>query len=168
METRVFIRSRARGADNPRCAKWRSHYDPTSGNGMPSAHDAGGRLVQWTAGRRRSSRESGLIIKSSPRITVNWPALASSILEDWGSRFYKSEVRSDLASAQHAGSASGKHSPRAREGLCTKIALSQSSRSVFVQASTSARKPILVESRTMRSAASGGVSKARTSKIAPT
>ena len=53
-------------------------------------------------------------------------------------------------------------------GLCAKIALSQSSRSVFVQASTSARKPILVESRTMRSAASGGVSKARTSKIAPT
>jgi hypothetical protein len=44
----------------------------------------------------------------------------------------------------------------------------RSSRSVFVQASTSARKPILVESRTMRSAASGGVSKARTSKIAPT
>jgi transcriptional accessory protein Tex/SPT6 len=31
-------------------------------------------------------------------------------------------------------------------GLCAKIALSQSSRSVFVQASTSARKPILVES----------------------
>src|ERR1700747_3311826 len=40
-------------------------------------------------------------------------------------------------------------------GLCAKIALSQSSRSVFVQASTSALKPILVESRTMRSAASG-------------
>jgi hypothetical protein len=52
--------------------------------------------------------------------------------------------------------------------LCAKIGLFQSSRSVFVQASTSARKPILVESRTMRSAASGGVSKARTSKIAPT
>jgi hypothetical protein len=44
--------------------------------------------------------------------------------------------------------------------LCAKIALSQSSRSVFVQASTSARKPILVESPTMRSAASVGVSKA--------
>src|ERR1700730_9978999 len=28
METRVFIHLRARGADNPRCAKWRSHYDP--------------------------------------------------------------------------------------------------------------------------------------------
>ena len=52
-------------------------------------------------------------------------------------------------------------------GLCAKIALSQSRRSVFVQASTSARKPIVVDSRTMRSAEGGGVSKARTSKMAP-
>jgi hypothetical protein len=44
-------------------------------------------------------------------------------------------------------------------GLCAKIALSQSSRSVFVQASTSARKPIVVDSRIMRST-KGGVSKA--------
>ena len=74
----------------------------------------GGRLVQRTAGRRRSRRDSRLIVKTSPRFTVNWPALASSILEDSGTRFYKSEVRSDLASAERAGSA-GKHcSSRAR------------------------------------------------------
>src|SRR5580692_1542657 len=54
---------------------------------MPSAHDAGGRLVQWTAGRRRSRRDSRLIVKTSPRFTVNWPALASSILEDSGPIF---------------------------------------------------------------------------------
>ena len=56
----------------------------------------------------------------------------------------------------------------ARGRLCAKIALSQSSRRVFGQASNSARKPILVESRTMHSAASGDISKPRTSKIAPT
>ena len=74
----------------------------------------GGRLVQWTAGRRRSRRDSRLIEQTSPRFTVNWPALASSILEDPGPVFTKSEVRSDLASAERAGSA-GKHcSSRAR------------------------------------------------------
>ena len=50
----------------------------------------GGRLVQWTAGRRRSRRDSRLIVKTSPRFTVNWPALASSILEDPGPVFTKS------------------------------------------------------------------------------
>src|ERR1700730_10836206 len=74
----------------------------------------GGRLVQWTAGRRRSRRDSELIVKTSPRFTVNWPALASFNPRRLGTRFYKSEVRSDLASAERAGSA-GKHcSPRAR------------------------------------------------------
>ena len=52
-------------------------------------------------------------------------------------------------------------------GLCAKIGLFQSSRSVFVQASISARKPIAGESNHALSA-SGGISKARTSKIAPT
>ena len=32
--------------DAVRCAKRRSHYDSTAGNGMPSAHDAKGRDVQ--------------------------------------------------------------------------------------------------------------------------
>jgi hypothetical protein len=53
------------------------------------------------------------------------------------------------------------------QGLCAKIGLFQSSRSVFVQASISARKPIAGESNHALSA-SGGISKARTSKIAPT
>jgi hypothetical protein len=58
-------------------------------------------------------------------------------------------------------------------GLCAKIALSQSSRRVFGQVGAfSVKRAILhenplLESRIMRSAASGGVSKARTSKIAP-
>jgi hypothetical protein len=52
-------------------------------------------------------------------------------------------------------------------GLCAKIGLFQSSRSVFVQASISARNPIAGESNHALSA-SGGISKARTSKIAPT
>src|ERR1700720_2873858 len=36
---------------------------------------------------RRSRRDSRLIVKTSPRFTVNWPALASSILEDSGPAF---------------------------------------------------------------------------------
>jgi hypothetical protein len=39
----VFIPSRGEEQITPRCAKRRSHCDPTFGNGMPSAHDAGGR-----------------------------------------------------------------------------------------------------------------------------
>src|SRR5580692_6862479 len=56
-------------------------------------------------------------------------------------------------------------------GLCAKIALSQSSRRVFGQVGAfSVKRAILnenplLESRIMRSAASGSVSKARTSKI---
>jgi hypothetical protein len=42
------------------------------------------------------------------------------------------------------------------EGLCAKMALSRSTRRVFVQPSISARKPIFVESRTVRSAQGGG------------
>jgi hypothetical protein len=57
-------------------------YDTRAGNGMPSAHDAAGRLVH-----RRPSRDSRLIVKTSPRIMVNWQALASSILEDSGPVF---------------------------------------------------------------------------------
>jgi hypothetical protein len=72
---------------------------------MPSAHDAGAVLY------------NGLRVfedRTSPRFTVNWPALASSILEDSGPVFDKSEVRGDLAGAERAGSA-GKHcSSRAR------------------------------------------------------
>src|SRR6202030_1126320 len=117
-ETRVFIPSRARGADNPRCAKRRSHYDPTAGNGMPSAHDAGGRLVQWTAGRRRSRRDSRLIVKTSPRFTVNWPALASSILEDSGPVFTNRRCGA-ISPVRSVPDPPASTAPRAREEIKT-------------------------------------------------
>jgi hypothetical protein len=64
--------------------------------------------------------------KNQHSVHGHWPALASSILEDsgtsktreprrLGTRFYKSEVRSDLASAERAGSA-GKHCPSRARG----------------------------------------------------
>jgi hypothetical protein len=71
----------------PRCAKRRS---PLRSNGRKRhaiCSRRGGRLVQWTAGRRRSKMDSRLIVKTSPRFTVNWPALASSTLEDSGPVF---------------------------------------------------------------------------------
>ena len=80
----VFIPSHARGADTPRCAKRRSPLRSSSRKRHAICSRRGGRLVQWTAGRRRSRRDSRLIVKISPRLTVNWPALASSILEDSG------------------------------------------------------------------------------------
>src|ERR1700732_3649112 len=88
-----FLSPRAREEQiTPRCAKRRSPLRSNSRKRHAIRSRRGGRLVQWTAGRRRSRRDSRLIVKTSPRFTVNWPALASSILEDSGPVFTNQSV----------------------------------------------------------------------------
>jgi hypothetical protein len=78
----------------------------------------GCRLVQWTAGRRRSRRDSRLIVKTSPRFTVNWPALASSILEDSGPVF-KNRRCGAISPVRSVPDPPASTAPRAREGIKT-------------------------------------------------
>jgi hypothetical protein len=78
----------------------------------------GGRLVQWTAGRRRSRRDSRLIVKTSPRFTVNWPALASSILEDSGPAFTNRRCGA-ISPVRSVPDPPASTAPRAREGIKT-------------------------------------------------
>jgi len=78
----------------------------------------GGRLVQWTAGRRRSRRDSRLIVKTSPRFTVNWPALASSILEDSGPVFTNRRCGA-ISPVRSVPDPPASTAPRAREGIKT-------------------------------------------------
>ena len=78
----------------------------------------GGRLVQRTAGRRRSRRDSRLIVKTSPRFTVNWPALASSILEDSGPVFTNRRCGA-ISPVRSVPDPPASTAPRAREGIKT-------------------------------------------------
>ena len=103
----------------PRCAKRRSPLRSNSRKRHAICSRRGGRLVQWTAGRRRSKRDCRLIVKTSPRFTVNWPALASSTLEDSRSVFTNRRMRRGLASAQHAVPTPASTAPRARERIKT-------------------------------------------------
>ena len=74
----------------------------------------GGRLVQWTAGCRISRRDSRLIVKTCPQITVNWPALASSILEDSGPVF-TNRRRGAISPVRSVPDSPASTAPRARE-----------------------------------------------------
>jgi hypothetical protein len=78
----------------------------------------GGRLVQWTAGRRRSRRDSRLIVKTSPRFAVNWPALASSILEDSGPVFTNRRCGA-ISPVRSVPDPPASTAPRAREEIKT-------------------------------------------------
>jgi hypothetical protein len=84
----------------------------------------GGRLVQRTAGRRRSRRDSRLIVKTSPRFTVNWPALASSILEDSGPVFTNRRCGA-ISPVRSVPDPPASTAPRAREGIKTHALLSR-------------------------------------------
>jgi hypothetical protein len=120
----VFIPSHARGADTPRCAKRRSPLRSSSRKRHAICSRRGGRLVQWTAGRRRSRRDSRLIVKTSPRFTVNWPALASSILEDSGPVFTNRRCGA-ISPVRSVPDPPASTAPRAREGIKTHALLSR-------------------------------------------
>jgi hypothetical protein len=108
-----FLSPRAREEHTPRCAKRRSPLRSNRRKRHAICSRRGGRLVQWTAGRRRSRRDSRLIV-NQPSVHGQLAGISKLNPRRLGTRFYKSEVRSDLASAERAGSA-GKHcSSRAR------------------------------------------------------
>src|ERR1700720_160921 len=67
---------------------------------------------------RRSRRDSRLIVKTSPRFTVNWPALASSILEDSGPVFTNRRCGA-ISPVRSVPDPPASTAPRAREGIKT-------------------------------------------------
>src|ERR1700732_2646835 len=120
-----FLSPRAREEQiTPRCAKRRSPLRSNSRKRHAICSRRGGRLVQWTAGRRRSSRDSRLIVKTSPRITANWPALASSILEVSGPAFIN-RMCGATSPARSVPDPPASTAPRAREEIKTHADLCQ-------------------------------------------
>ena len=100
----VFIPSRAREQMLPDVQNGARLYDPPAGNGMPSAHEAGAVLCNGLRAH----------CKNPPSVHGQLAGISKLNPRRLGTRFYKSEVRSDLVSAERAGSA-GKHcSSRAR------------------------------------------------------